>query len=169
MYYEGKLLPLGIITRAHGIAGEVTVSLTSPNLKLRKKPNKVWVEGDSNNLCGWEVEYLKIGAKEALLKLRNITTREEASYLKGLKVYIDSEFLIKSNIRKTIGFVVKDSSSGRELGKVVKVDDSTTQYRLIIDSEYGEIMIPVVEEIVKKIDWKGKIVFINLIDGLIPE
>jgi 16S rRNA processing protein RimM len=169
MYDEEKLLLFGTITRAHGITGEVAVSLTSPNLRLSKKPRKVWLESNSNYLHQWGVEYLKIGEKETLLKLRNITTREEASYLKGIKVYIDTKSLMESDIKKTIGFVIKDSSSGRELGKVIKVDDSTVQCKLIIDSEYGEIMIPVVEEIVGKIDWKKKVIFINLIDGLIPK
>jgi 16S rRNA processing protein RimM len=64
-----------------------------------------------------------------------------------------------------IGLEVRDESGSR-IGKVVDIDDSTSQPRLVIS---GERMIPLVDELVPEVDIPGGFVIVREIPGLLSD
>ena len=103
---------------------------------------------DSNIDC--EEKANKILKKEAFLPLKDLPK------LEGNKFYY----------HEIIGFKVVDKKTG-EIGKVVEINDQTSQTIIIINNGDKKIMIPLVDEFLIDLNKKNKKITFNLPEGLI--
>ena len=162
-----NLLFLGTIKKAHGVKGEILVTIDNENIKFTNDLKAMWLGESLNHISSWEIEKLKVSNEKVFLKLRNVETPEEAKFLKGLNVYVDMEVVEELSIFDTIGYDLLDDNTEEFIGKISDIEKSAMQ-DLIVFEHKGEIkMIPVVTEFVKFIDWDEKKVYVELIEGLI--
>ena len=61
---------------------------------------------------------------------------------------------------------VVDKTAG-EIGTVKRVNDAPVQPLFEIDSHGKEILVPVVDDFIEKLDKKGRTLYLNLPDGLL--
>ena len=65
-----------------------------------------------------------------------------------------------------IGFTVIDNEFG-EVGTVTSVNDTTAQALFEIDRNGKEILIPINDQFIQKVDHAGKTIFLEVPEGLI--
>lgn len=158
--------PLGFVQKSRGLKGELLISLNSANIEFEKRIRTVWLGDDPDHLHPWNVESLRLQGSNAFLKLKDVNSREEADYLKGISVFIPADDVIDDTPIQLVGFSVYSASDDRYIGKITDIDLNAVQQRLIVKSEDKELIIPFVDEFVKNIDYEKKQLRIDLIDGL---
>jgi len=158
--------PLGFVKKSRGLKGELLISLISANIEFEKRISTVWLGDSSNHLHPWKVEYLHIRESSAFLKLNDVNSREEADYLKGINIFIPDFWITYDNPVQFIGYQVYSESDHEYIGKVKEVDNSGPQKRLIVKTESGEVIIPLVDEFIGLIDMRKRQIQVTLIDGM---
>lgn len=86
-------------------------------------------------------------------------------------VFIEKKFLIDKKpdfylIEDLLGCDVINIENGNLIGKVVDVSILPSNDVWFIQTEKGELPIPVIKDIVKKVDISEKCIYIKLLDGL---
>ena len=158
--------PLGFVKKSRGLKGELLISLISANIEFERRIGTVWLGDSSNHLHPWNVEYLRIRGSSAFLKLNDVNSREEADYLKGINIFIPDSWITYDSPVQFIGYQVYSEPDHEYIGEVKDVDNSDPQKRLIVKTESGEVIIPLVDEFVRLIDTRGKQIQVILLDGM---
>lgn len=158
--------PLGFIQKSRGLKGELLIALNSANIEFEKRIRTVWLGDDPDHLHPWNVEFLRLQGSSALLKLKDVNSREEADYLKGVAVFISTKDIRDDTLLQLIGYSVYSVSDNRLIGEITDIDLNGFQQRLIVKAEDGEIIIPFVDEFIKQVDNEKKQVRVFMLDGL---
>ncbi len=158
--------PLGFVKKSRGLKGELLISLISSNIEFEKRLRTVWLGDSSNHLHPWKVEYLYIQGSSAFLKLNDVNSREEADYLRGINIFIPDSWITYDSPVQFIGYQVYSEPDHEYIGEVQEVDNSDPQKRLIVKTESGEIIIPLVDEFIRLIHTRKRQIQVILIDGL---
>ena len=107
--------------------------------------------------------------KEIYLKLEGIDTKEKARPLVQKEVWISEGDFSKHAGKKApiamVGYHILDH--GKDLGEILEVIEQAHQVLCRLEIENKEVLIPVHEEFLKRIDRKNKLVEMALPDGLL--
>jgi ribosomal 30S subunit maturation factor RimM len=161
--------PLGFIKKSRGLKGELLLNLVSPTVEFDKRIGCVWLGETLNEVYPWKVGKLYLQGSSAFLKLRDVNTREEADFLKGLKVFIPSSWIHHDHPLRLYGYRVIEHSRRITTAVVTNVDLSGNQPNLIITAAQGEFILPLVADFVSRIDQQRKIIYIKLLEGMEPQ
>ena len=111
--------------------------------------------------------------KSSLLRIKfeDVDSEEEADRIMGSELYLPLEFLppLEGNkfyFHEVIGFKVIDQHFG-EIGTITSINDSTSQALFIIDFKGKEVLIPIIDEFLTKVDREQKTIEVNTPKGLI--
>lgn len=166
MIREEDIYKIGVITRTHGVRGEVSFSFT----------DDVWDRVDADYLVlridGLLVpffleEYRFRSDTVALLKFQDIDSADEAKELCGLEVCFHHALTPEREEedytwRYFTGFRIVDHKAG-ELGTVERVEDSTANVLF----EVGGRFIPAAEDFIERIDHQARAIYMRLPEGLL--
>ncbi len=135
--------------------------------------NKVIVEtpaGQKRVLTVTEVKSLP--GNKITIEFEEVNTKSEAALLANALVYIKRELInIEEDeylVSDIIGMEVVDNKYG-VLGKITDVFETGAHDVYVVNEGAAEIMIPVVDEFVKEVDFAGKKIVTEIIDGMLPE
>jgi 16S rRNA processing protein RimM len=168
---QDELFLLGKIVRTFGSKGELIFQIDTEILSRIKKLESVFLK-INENLVPFFIEQLQIRPKnQAMVKFFDLDSTEDADQLNGCEIYVPVAILPKQKGSEIYsieieGYAVIDSVCG-EIGFVRTVLEMPQQSLLSIDFKGKEILIPVVDEIVKKVDRKTKTIHIEAPEGLI--
>ena len=168
---QDELFQLGKIVRTFGSKGEVMFQLDTEILDRIKKLESVFIR-INENLVPFFIEHLERRPKnQAQVKLMDVDSTEDAAMLAGCEFFIPIVMMPKQKGTQLYsveieGYTVVDANRG-ETGTVRAVLDMPQQSLLAIDYNGKEILIPIVDEIVKKIDRRNKVIHIEAPEGLI--
>jgi len=111
--------------------------------------------------------------KSSLLRIKfeDVDSEEEADRIMGSELYLPLEFLppLEGNkfyFHEVIGFTVIDQNFGK-VGVITSINDTTNQALFVIDHKGTEILIPINDEFLTKVDREKKIIEVNAPAGLI--
>ena len=165
------LFQVGVISSAHGIAGEVKVYPTTDDPKRFKKLKEVILEPEEDNrllhvrqvkfvknmvVLGFE-EYNKIEDVQKLIKKSLYVTREHAVPLGENEYYIAD----------LVGLRVV-TERGEELGVLDSVlRTGANDVYIVRTPEKKELLIPAIRDCIRRIDLKAGIVQIRPMPGLL--
>ncbi|WP_339610114.1 ribosome maturation factor RimM [uncultured Planktosalinus sp.] len=162
---------LGKIVRKYSFKGEVLIKLDTDEPELYTELESVFVDFN-NNLIPFFIEQSGLH-KSTLLRVRfeDVDTEEKADEIIGLEVYLPLSFLPELDddqfyFHEIIGFTAEDVSFGK-IGIVTGVNDSASQALFEIDRDGKQILIPVNDDFIHKVDKKNKILLLNTPEGLI--
>jgi 16S rRNA processing protein RimM len=166
---ENNYRNIGKIVSAFGLKGEM-IALHHLGKKISvSKIKVVFLEQKKDELLPYFVEQIrKKGQEEIFLKLEGIDSREKAlKYIRRevwLKESEIQEHTEKNNPIGWVGYHVLDQ--GNDLGAILEVIEQPHQVlcRLEIDSK--EVLIPINEQTLNKVDHKNRNVLLTLPDGL---
>ena len=157
-----SLLALCITIGANAQTKEKTPSPKQESITIRKKTDSkekvtIVIDGDNITVNGKPVEDMK--------------SEEEADYIMGCAIYLPIKMLPKLTGNKfyyheVIGFEIEDKRIG-VFGKIVSINDSTAQPLFEVLNGGVEILIPMIDHFLVKIDRENKKVIMDLPEGLI--
>jgi len=162
---------LGKIVKKYSFKGELLVKLDTDEPELYDGLESVFVDL-RNNLVPFFIESSQLHKSELLrIKFEDVDTEQDADSLLKCDLYLPLEFLPKLEdgkfyFHEIIGFKVEDVNFGA-VGIVKSINDTTSQPLFEIDRDGIEILIPMNDAFIKKVDKKKKIITVDTPEGLI--
>lgn len=162
---------LGKIVKKYSFKGEVLVKLDTDEPEIYENMESVFI-ALGNNLVPFFIEECSLHKSDLVrLKLEDVTSEADADLLIKSELYLPLEFLPKLTGNKfyfheIIGFVMEDINQG-ELGVIKGINDSTAQALFEIDKDGKEILIPVNDDLIVKVDRGNKKIIVNTPEGLV--
>ena len=164
---------VGKIVNTHSLKGEVKViSSTDFEEQRFEKGSELLITRGNQVIKEVVVESYRTHKNNLLVKFVGIDTIEEAEKLKNLQIKIDSENIgeLEENefyFHEIIGCEVFDEN-GKSLGEIIEILTPGANDVWVIKGQNGkEILIPYIEDVVKKIDIENKKIDIEVMEGLI--
>jgi 16S rRNA processing protein RimM len=114
---------------------------------------------------------VQIRGDKAIVQLEEVDSEEKALSLKSSTVYLPLEVLPelpddKYYYHEIVGFQVQDTKEGT-LGTVAEIIPMPMHNILVMDFQNQEVLIPVTDEVVTKVDKVAKVVHTLLPEGLL--
>ncbi|MDB6213484.1 MAG: ribosome maturation factor RimM [Gemella haemolysans] len=166
-------LKVGKIVNTHSLKGEVKViSSTDFEEQRFEKGTELLITRGNQVVKEVTVESYRTHKNNLLVKFVGIDSIEEAEKLKNLQIKIDSDNIgeLEENefyFHEIIGCEVFDEN-GKSLGEISEILTPGANDVWVIKSQNGkEILIPYIEDVVKKIDVENKKIDIEVMEGLI--
>ena len=162
---------LGKIVKKYSFKGEVLAKLDTDQPELYANLDAVFV-AVKNSFLPFFIESAQLHKSDLLrLKFEEVNTEEDADYLIKSELYLPLDLLPKLEGNKfyfheIIDFKVVDENFG-EVGRIIRINDSTAQALFVIDREGLEILIPMNDEFIKKVDRANKTIHVATPEGLI--
>ncbi|HAA15162.1 MAG TPA: 16S rRNA processing protein RimM [Cytophagales bacterium] len=162
---------LGHIVKPHGLNGELQVIFDVDSPKDYQNLESVLLDV-KGQLIPFFVESLKLTGTRILMALEDIETIEEAENYRGAKLLLPLDVLpeLESDTQfyfhEIEGYTVVDQEAGT-LGPVVGVYDMGPQNLLAIQHEGREVLVPIVDPLVQRIDRGSRMLYVKLPDGLL--
>ena len=162
---------LGKISKTFGYKGQVIVIADSGKPEKYKDLEFVFVEIKHERVPFFITEFSLQFRNSFSLKLEDIDSSDQAQKLVGCDVYIPEKEMITEtdeefNLSDLEGFEVTDVKAGY-LGKINRILELPQQNIMQIFQGKKEILIPLNEDFIKKIDAKKKSIKIAAPEGLI--
>ena len=162
---------LGKIVKKYSFKGELLIKLDTDQPELYGNLDALFVEYN-NELIPFFIEHSQWHKSELLrVKFEDVETESDADALIKAAVYLPLSILPelpddKFYYHDIIGFTVIDTKHGN-IGKIKGVNDSTAQDLFEIDRNGIEILIPLNDHFIKKIDKDQKTITVDTPEGLI--
>ena len=160
----------GKITKTHGLKGEITVKLDVANPEDFKDLRYLLIE-DRGNLIPYFIENQKINGDKMIVRLQDVKKVEQAVAFMGKAVFLPNEFMPELEdddfyYKEIVGFKMVDALKG-EIGEISDVLEYPTQAVIQVMKDGKEILIPIHDDIIQKVDKKAKILTVKAPEGLI--
>ncbi len=162
---------LGKIVKKYSFKGEILLKLDTDEPELYQDVDAIFIEV-RNRLIPFFVEQSQLHKSSLLrLKLEEVNNEEDADYIMKSEVYLPLSALPKLEGNKfyfheVIGFNIIDEAFGL-VGEIVGVNDTTSQALFEVKRDEKELLIPMHDEIIKKVDRTDKKIYIKAPEGLI--
>ncbi|MFC2130028.1 ribosome maturation factor RimM [Bacteroidota bacterium] len=166
------MIKLGIITGTRGFDGTLFIDYLTDDFLSISDQNTVKIGFSEQFSREFIIEKIIKSKKGLFLKLIDINAKEEAMEFKEQAIFISEEDIIRKSKKKHIsgelfGCEVFNIDSGDRLGKIVEELNLPANDVWVVDSHGNEILIPVIDEIVKMVDTNKKRIEIKVIPGLL--
>jgi 16S rRNA processing protein RimM len=162
---------LGKIAKKFSFKGEVLVYLDTDEPELYENMESVFVELNKN-LVPYFIENSSLHKNDFLrVKFEDVENEADADAIMGCELYLPLSFLPKLEgnqfyYHEVIGFEIEDQRLG-VFGKIVSINDSTAQPLFEVLNGAVEMLIPMIDHFLVKIDRENKKVIMNLPEGLV--
>ena len=162
---------LGKIAKKFSFKGEVLIYLDTDEPELYENMESVFVEFNKN-LVPFFIESSSLHKNDFLrVQFEDVDSEAEADTLLGCDIYLPLSMLPKLEgnqfyFHEVIGFEIEDKRLGI-FGKIVSINDSTAQPLFEVVNGEVEILIPMIDQFLVKIDRENKKVIMDLPEGLI--
>ncbi|MDE7379133.1 MAG: ribosome maturation factor RimM [Paraprevotella sp.] len=171
MIKECDVYKIGVLTKTHGVSGELNLSFTD-DVFDRVDADYLVCRMDGILVPFFMEEYRFRSGSVALMKFEGIDTEEQARRMVGVEVFFPKELADEPEEDAYTwtyftGFEVTDEVHG-PLGEIKSVDDGTTNVLFEVVSLDGrEILLPAHEEFIVGIDHAGRRLTVRVPDGLL--
>tara|TARA_R110002051_G_scaffold65839_3_gene119491 strand:+ start:6185 stop:6712 length:528 start_codon:yes stop_codon:yes gene_type:complete len=162
---------LGKIVSKYSFKGEVLIKLDTDEPEAYENLESVFISL-GNNLVPFFIKKSQLH-KSTLLRVRfeEITDESDADRIMGSEIYLPLTLLPKLTGNKfyfheVIGFKLLDSTHG-DIGIIESVNDTTSQALFEVKKEGKELLIPINDEIITKVDRENQTIYVSTPLGLV--
>ena len=165
-YYLGK------IVKRYGIKGELLVKIDTDEPESYENIDVVFLDINGKLVPYFLNKSTLHKATTLRLDFEDINNLEEAENLIGKEIYLPLKDLPeltgnKFYFHEIINFDAIDKKHGK-IGKIIAVNDTSPQHYFIIKNDQNkEILIPVSDDVIEKVDRANKQIIFNTPEGLI--
>ena len=162
---------LGKIAKKFSFKGEVLLYLDTDEPELYENMESVFVEFNKN-LVPFFIKNSSLHKNDFLrVEFEDVDSEEEADSIMNCEVYLPLSMLPKLTgnqfyYHEVIGFEIEDKRLG-VFGKIVSINDSSAQPLFEVINGNVEILIPMIDQFLVKIDRDNKKVLMDLPEGLV--
>jgi 16S rRNA processing protein RimM len=166
-------VPLARVVKTHGIKGEVSVA---PAADLPFAPPIglwVWFTPPPSGVKPGRIESVRRGPKGPLVKVSGIDDLTTSHKLLGCSLMVREGDLpvgwdeVEEEFSAD-GMRVEDVVRGN-LGEIVETIVTGANDVWVIEGPLGEVLLPVIDQVVLGIDEKARVITVRALDGLLPE
>ncbi len=162
---------LGKIVSKYSFKGEVLVKLDTDEPEIYENMESVFVSL-GNNLVPFFIDRCRLH-KSALLRIDFEEVKDEAAADKilGSELYLPLDLLpaLSGNqfyFHEVIGFTLLDEVHG-DIGTITAVNDSASQELFEVNKNGKELLIPINDDIITKVDREAKTIHVKTPEGLV--
>jgi 16S rRNA processing protein RimM len=162
---------LGKIVKKYSFKGELLAKLDTDEPELYDDLEAIFIDL-KGNLVPFFIEASQLHKSNLLrLKFEGVGTEADADSLMKTELYLPLNLLPKLEgdkfyFHEVIGFTIEDENYGK-VGILSGINDSTAQPLFEIDRNGIEILIPMNDEFIVKVDRTNKTIIVNTPEGLI--
>ncbi len=161
---------IGKFVAAHGLKGELVLKHELGKKTSLRGLQTIFIEEKKDSFIPWFVESTKIKYDDQVfIKLEEVFTREAAIKLTQREVWFTEDdlkrFSAKSSPVNLLGYtIINDEKS---IGQIEEIIEQAHQMLCKTKINEKEVLIPLNEDTLKKIDHKKKEVIVKLPEGLL--
>lgn len=161
---------IGKLVTSFGLKGELILKHNLGKKTALKGLQAIFIEERKDSFIPYFIETARIKSEEDIyLKIQDINTREAATKLAQKEVWLPEadfkKFSSKSSPINLLGFdIVEDK---KVLGQILEVIEQPHQLLCRIEINQKEVLIPLHEDTIRKIDKKNRQVVVELPEGLL--
>lgn len=167
MIREEEVYKIGRLGKTHGVKGEVSF-LFDDDVFDRVDADYLVLMVDGILVPFFMEEYRFRSDTTAIVKFCDIDTQERARELTGCDVYFPRKLAENDegnmSWAEIVGFSIVDASTGRTVGKIASIDDSTINILFCLEDG---TLIPASEELITDIEQENRIITIDIPEGLL--
>ncbi len=167
----GVLVRVGPLVGAHGLDGALRLRLDNPDSTALPSLARVYIEAAGTTRECRLLSATRLGRNYLRVVLEGIDRREAAEALKGAVLLAAASDLPALKPGEFYYFQVLGMevqvADGKMLGRIEDVFFTGSNDVWVVRSEEGEVLVPVIEDVVKAIDFGARRVTIEAIPGLL--
>ena len=160
--------PIAKVTKTSGLNGDVRLKPLSRFFDKYITKNNLIIGFSINNTDKINVEIVNGIGKKRKFKFFGIDSLHSAKTILGMTIFVQASLDAKINwiSKEILGYEVLDQK-GELIGCVDDVIWLPNYDAYIVKNKSKEYIIPIIPEIIKKVDFKSKIIAIKVMDGLL--
>lgn len=173
MATSGPFAVIGHVHKTHGLKGEVSVAPAAETSLCCLVGLSVWFVPPPATIRSATIEGVRRGPKGELVQFSGVDSIQSASDLVDRDILVRSDELpdewlgaLQEEVDE-IGFSVTDSVHG-PLGAIVELIETGANDVWVLEGPFGEVLIPVIDDVVDEIDYEAGAVRVTLLPGLLP-
>lgn len=168
MIKEQDVYKIGLIGKAHGVKGELSIQIDD-DIFDRVDAEYLVLKLDGIFVPFFMEEYRFKSDSVALVKFEGVDTQERARELTGVEVYFPRELAEQDeetelSYAALVGYTLIDSYSGKPVGTIAYVDEQTIN--IMFELEDGRL-IPASEELIVDVDQKNRTITLDIPEGIL--
>ena len=168
---KGDCFYLGKIVRKHSYRGEVVAKLDTDEPELYKNLESIFVALGNDLVPFFIEETLLQKGNQLRIHFEDVSSEGDADAIMGSALYLPLEFLPKLTGNKfyfheVINFHIEDINYGM-IGIITGINDATSQPIFEIDADGKKVLIPMIDDFIKKVDRENNKIIVETPDGLI--
>ncbi|VAW27633.1 16S rRNA processing protein RimM [hydrothermal vent metagenome] len=161
---------LGLITKTHGYDGKVVAFIDADDPSAYENTEMVFLN-IRGTLVPYFIEERSLKNNKLIIKFQDVTTGEQAADLVKKEIYLPLSALPglsgnKFYYHEVKGFMVTDEMFG-PVGVIEEILDYPAQAVMQVFHEGKEVLIPVNDAVILKLDRKNKTILIKAPEGLL--
>jgi 16S rRNA processing protein RimM len=161
---------IGKLVSAFGLKGEIILKHNLGKKTSLKGLQALFVEEPKGSFLPWFILSARIKTEdEVYLRFADVTTREGAIKLIQKEAWLTEEdfkkFSAKSSPLNLLGFEIIEEQ--KTLGTILEVIEQPHQLLCRVEINNKEVLIPLHENTIKKIDRKTRQIIVELPEGLL--
>lgn len=165
---------VGRVAKTHGLKGEVSVvSYTEASLDALVGL-EVWVVPPPSGLRSSRIAGVRPGPKGPIVALDSVDSIGAAAALVGREILAATDSLPAEWFEGAeaeldlVGYAVTDEKRG-PLGEIIEIIETGANDVWVVHGDLGEVLIPVIDDVVREVDEAGGRVSVRLLPGLMPD
>jgi 16S rRNA processing protein RimM len=163
---------LGTITKTNGFRGHLVLKLNNLSFDDIEKMELVFILIDGLPVPFFIEEFIERNNNTILIKFDEFNTESSVKFLCNSNVFISKKYIdshslhTPNNITAFIGYSIHDTKHGN-IGVLDKVIADSDNPLLVVKKGFQEILVPLQEEFILKIDEKLREITVTCPDGLL--
>lgn len=162
---------LGKIVSKYSFKGEVLVKIDTDEPELYDSMESVFV-ALRNNLVPFFIKKCRLHKSQLLrIDFEEVNSEDDADKIMGSELYLPLSFLPeltgnKFYFHEVIGYNLIDDVHG-DIGTIQSINDTTSQALFEVLKGEKQLLIPINDDIITKVDRENKTIFVKTPEGLV--
>ena len=161
---------IGTVVSKHGYKGDIKISVSSNNLKTFPDLKYLFIDLDGC-FIPFTIDDVRSFSKNVLIvKLKEIRSEDEVYKIIDKHIYVDST---EKESNKDSRFFYNDLinfdviTDSKKIGRIDNINSNLPQpvFEIIYDSR--TVLIPIHDDLIKKIDKENNLIYLDIPDGLL--
>ncbi len=166
-------MTIGEIVSSFSRFGEVKVRIETDTPERFFSLDQVCIRPSAGSATLMEVEGVRFHKGQALLKMRGVSSIDQAEQLRGSLVQVKEEDAVALSdheffVHDLVGCEVV-TDTGRTLGNITQVLSGKANDVYVVGQGKGEILLPAIKQVITTVDIHAKRITVSLIPGLLPD
>lgn len=162
---------LGKIVKKYSFKGELILKLDTDQPEIYENLNAIFLDMGKTLVPYFIESSLFQKGNHMRIRFEDVYSEEDAEFLLKRDAYLPLSLLPKLEgnqfyFHEVTGFVLEDVNFGK-VGVIASINDTSAQPLFVVTTENTEILVPMVDDFIEKIDRVNKKVLVRTPEGLI--